>query len=127
MMPHSRRGDNNTYCKSLLNRLNTKSNAFRKIDQADNIKSISKAVTNRKRYCKVNAESYFRHKTVEFRQHSGTIEYSKISNWILLLHGMVSYSEKGKTAADGNFDTMKAFMKAETHNFYFNRIQDLAA
>lgn len=127
MMPNSRRANSNTYCKSLLARLNTKSNAFRKIDQATNVEGISKVIANRSRYHKVNAESYFRHKTVEFRQHSGTINYDKISNWILFLHGMVSYSEKNHIIANGNFDTMKAFMKSETHNFYFNRIQDLAA
>lgn len=127
MMPNSRRANNNTYCKSLLARLGTKSNAFREIDRAINVEGISKAIANRSRYHKINAESFFRHKTVEFRQHSGTINYDKISNWIFFLHGMVSYSEKGKIINDGNLDTMKAFMKTETHTFYFNRIQDLAA
>lgn len=127
MMPNSRRKNNNSYCKSLLARLNTKSNAFRKISQSTNIEGISKQISNRSRYCKINAESYFRHKTVEFRQHSGTIEYAKISNWILLLHGIVSYSEKGRVLKTGNLDNMKAFMRTQTHNFYFNRIQDLAA
>ena len=84
-------------------------------------------MTNRDRYCKINAESFFRHKSIEFRQHSGTINYDKISNWILFLHGIVSYSEKGRIIENGNFDTMKAFMKNETHNFYHNRIQELAA
>jgi hypothetical protein len=126
MMPNSRRGNNNSYCKSLLARLNTKSNAFRKIDQQSDIEGISKIIRNRSRYHKVNAESYFRHKTIEFRQHSGTINYEKISNWILFLHGIVSYS-KGNVLENGHFDTMKAFIKNETHNFYFNRIQDLAA
>jgi hypothetical protein len=39
-------------------------------------------VTNNDRYCKVNLMSYWRHGTVEFRQHSGTVESNKIINWI---------------------------------------------
>ena len=31
---------------------------------------------------KVNLQSYLRHKTIEFRHHSGTTEYTKISNWV---------------------------------------------
>lgn len=34
------------------------------------------------RYRKVNVASYARHNTVEFRQHQGTVEYSKIENWV---------------------------------------------
>lgn len=30
----------------------------------------------------VNVTAYWRHKTVEFRQHSGTIDFTKIVNWI---------------------------------------------
>lgn len=127
MMPNSRRGNRNTYCKSLLNRFSSKQQAYRAIKSARDIEGLSRAITNRSRYGKVNAESYFRHKTVEFRQHSGTIEYTKISNWILFLHGMVSYAEKGKEVTNGDLDSMKPFMKTETHNFYHNRIQDLAA
>ena len=47
---------------------------------------------NGTRYRKVNAESYIRHKTVEFRQHSGTTEFKKISNWINFLRKLIQYS-----------------------------------
>lgn len=127
MMPNSRRANNNRFCKSLLYKLDNKQNAFQKIKSARTIEALAKAVSGRNRYFKINPESYFRHKSVEFRQHSGTIEYSKISNWILFLHGMVSYSEAGKTIENGRFDTMKEFMTNDNHNFYYNRIQDLAA
>jgi hypothetical protein len=127
MMPNSRRANNNYYCKSVTNHSGSKTTAFRKLNEANTVLELSKKIANRNRYCKINAESFFRHKSIEFRQHSGTIEYAKISNWILLLHGIVSYSEKDKIIADGNFNTMKVFMKNETHNFYHNRIQELAA
>jgi hypothetical protein len=126
MMPNSRRANNNYYCQSIIGN-GSRTRAFRKLDNARTVLELSQTMTNRDRYRKVNAESFFRHKSIEFRQHSGTINYEKISNWILFLHGIVSYSEKGKIVTNGNFETMSAFMKNETHNFYHNRIQELAA
>lgn len=62
MLPASRRGlASNSYCKS-----NTVTDA------------------TRDRYAKVNLTSMYRHGTVEFRQHSGTIDCNKIKYWVLL-------------------------------------------
>lgn len=127
MMPASRRANTNTYCKSLMDRFGFVSEAFRKIEGARTIKALSKAVAGRSRYYKINAESYFRHGTIEFRQHSGTREYEKMENWIMFLHRMVDYSEQGFVSESGNFDAMAAFMEENNHDFYHNRIQDLAA
>lgn len=80
-MPQSRRANNNLYCKSIqgLNYdvCNTKSDIIR---------------LNGTRYRKINAESYISHKTVEFRQHSGTTDYTKIANWINFLRKLIQYS-----------------------------------
>lgn len=46
------------------------------------------------RYYAVNVCSYLRHGTVEFRQHSGTIEFEKIKNWILITQKIVERAEK---------------------------------
>lgn len=127
MMPRSRRGNDNNYCLSLLNKFRSKNQAFSKIDAATNIEGISRAVTLRDRYYKINAESFFRHGTIEFRQHSGTREFSKIKNWILFLHRLMDYSEQGFVSSNGDFDSMKTFMQEENHDFYHNRIMDLAA
>ena len=81
-MPNSRRGDNNGYCKSLTGLRFDLANSK---EQAINICGT--------RYRKVNAIAYLRHKTIEFRQHSGTTEYEKISNWISFLAKLVQYSE----------------------------------
>lgn len=127
MMPRSRRGNSNYYCKSLLNKFSSKEEAFRKIDAARSVEQISKIVTGRKRYCKINAESFFRHGTIEFRQHSGTREFVKMENWLYLLHRLVDYSKQGFVAQGNEFEAMKEFMTDDCHDFYFNRIQDLAA
>ena len=37
------------------------------------------------RYHKVDLEAYSRHKTIEFRQHSGTANSAKIANWVRFL------------------------------------------
>jgi hypothetical protein len=64
MMPASRRGNANEYCRSMLD--------------------LDERQTPLSRYYKVNFQSLLRHTTVEFRHHSGTIEADKIQSWILL-------------------------------------------
>ena len=80
-MPVSRRAQNNGYCRSIrglnYDACTTKSDIIR---------------VNGTRYRKVNAESYISHKTIEFRQHSGTTDYDKITNWINFLRKLIQYS-----------------------------------
>ena len=80
-MPCSRRANYNIYCKSLGG------------IHYDGCQTKSDVINyNGTRYRKVNAESYLRHKTIEFRQHSGTTEYEKIANWINFLRKLIDYS-----------------------------------
>lgn len=80
-MPVSRRAGNNVYCRSMqdytqfLGETNQGNSVFlRRIDE-------------HKRYYKVNLHAVVRHGTIEFRQHSGTRNAQKISNWIeFVLH-----------------------------------------
>ena len=59
-------------------------------------------------YYKVNAESYSIHNTVEFRQHSGTIEIEKMENWIRFLDSLVKYSEYG-VVENNDFEIRRCF------------------
>lgn len=90
-LPRSRRANNNTYCQSLFAR----SNQQRVLDRLKEVKTMEDIndifMT---RYIKLNLQSYVKYGTIEFRQHSGTIEFEKIYNWILLTQQMV---EAGKT------------------------------
>lgn len=89
---------------------------------------LGRLVNNGNRYKKVNLKSYFRHGTVEFRQHSGTIEYTKISNWVLFLHSLVAYNQKGKLVDKNNpLTSIKKITKDENYNYLTNRIAALAA
>lgn len=73
-MPATRR--DNQYCKS-LSRISE-----RRILQANTLDDLRAAFGN-DRYHKVNLEAYARHRTIEFRQHSGSTNFTKMSNWVL--------------------------------------------
>lgn len=77
----SRRGNNNTYCQSLLE-IN-----IERILKQDNFQSIRTHYGDR--YKKLNIESFVTHGTIEFRQHQGTLNADKIINWIKLTQGIV--------------------------------------
>lgn len=95
IMPISRRKNNNSYCKGLTYRYANKQSAFNAIDNCTTVSELSRSVTNNNRYYKLNAESYNRHGSVEFRQHSGTVEYKKISSWIKICSAMIDKSNTG--------------------------------
>lgn len=114
-MPQSRRA--NYYCKTLRQH-------EAKIDSATSIQSIASRMGCR--YFKVNMQSYLRHKTIEFRQHSGTIEFEKINNWVLFLHNLVEYSRTSRVQT-ATMETLSQMQQPEIFTFYHNRISELAA
>lgn len=66
MLPLSRR--NNRYCKYAHNHSN--------------------------RYSFINSKAYYRHGTLEIRGHSGTIDYTKIKNWIEIMQALIRVAEQ---------------------------------
>lgn len=118
-MPTSRRADNNTYCKSITNlaRLMRVTHTIRDLVGLQN-----------SRFYKMNLQAYLRHQTIEFRQHSGTVEFEKISNWILFLHNLVEYSKKKQvTQEEASFESLSKFQQPEIINYLQTRINQLAA
>ena len=85
-MPESRRANNNTYTKSLCDVITR-----RGFTDANNINEIGSAMGGR--YFKINVESYRRHGTIEFRQHSGTLSALKLSNWVRFLADFIKASQ----------------------------------
>lgn len=77
VMPPSRRGSNNTYCATVSRFLTPR------FEQAGTIREMAAAQGGR--YYKVNLQSFQRHGTIEFRQHSGTVNANKIANWVRFL------------------------------------------
>ncbi|QHL87431.1 amidoligase enzyme [Nibribacter ruber] len=125
-MPVSRRGSNNMYCKSLLNRFSSKAAAYTAIEGCTTLEKIAEKVNGQSRYSKLNVESFFRHGTVEFRQHSGTIEFEKVENWVRFLNNLIDFS-KDKVATEQSIDSLTTFNHVNIVNFYRERITTLAA
>lgn len=88
-MPPSRRASTNAYCRTLA------SVAASAIDGATSVGDLG-AICMRAsgaaeaRYHKVNFAAFARHSTVEFRQHSGTLDGRKATTWAKLCLRMVA-------------------------------------
>lgn len=109
-MPVSRRADNNGFCRSLAG-----------VDFSTcSTKSDIVSAMHCSRYYKVNAVAYSRHRTIEFRQHSGTVDYEKISHWVKFLAKLVEYSYKNEC---GQCDTIEEipFLKESEKEYFINR------
>jgi Putative amidoligase enzyme len=101
IMPPSRRGNghNAYYCKSV------KLIRPEVIDRAQGVTELALAIqrasgADRERYHKVNLMAFRKHHTVEFRQHSGTVDATKTINWVVTCLKLVAAALAGKTGAD---------------------------
>lgn len=115
-MPASRR--ENRFCKSL------RGVSINRIKNAESYGDVSSAFSN-DRYYKVNATSYGRHNTIEFRQHSGTVEFAKMANWIIFLRSLIEYSKQNTIGQSATIASLP-FLKAEQKSFYELRQRALA-
>lgn len=114
-MPQSRRQNN--YCKGLS------SISASDIQAAQSIYDLRAAFGNN-RYRKVNLEAYARHRTVEFRQHSGTTNFTKMENWIRFLNGLITFAKSG-IAANTSLENIP-FLDEKQKLFYKLRTKKLA-
>jgi hypothetical protein len=121
MMPSSRRNNANTYCKSLTSIATSKSAALAKIRSARTIGEMSSAFSV-SRYFKLNIQSFQRHGTIEFRQHSGTTQFSKVKNWILICARLLEYAKQNGVTNDLNH-----FLNESLQDYIADRVADLAA
>lgn len=114
-MPLSRRGNNNGYCKSLVDKDFSRCAAMRDFN----------AVCCGDRYYKVNTTSYTRHGTLEFRQHSGTTDYEKIKMWIQFLRKLIAFSFNKEIQECASIDEIP-FLNATEKSFFNDRKNQLA-
>ena len=114
-MAPSRR--NNTYCKKLNDVISFNDLALAN-DQLDVLN-----VFHRDRYYKINACSWNRHNTIEFRQHSGTTDYDKISHWARFCILLVHYSLNHRlTAPVRSIDDIE-FLTDDDKTYFKQRVQ----
>ena len=121
IMPESRRRNNNTYCKSLTSIANSKAAAITKIKNARTINEMSQAFSG-SRYFKLNIQSFQRHGTIEFRQHSGTTQFSKVKNWLLIAARLIEYAKQ-----NGVTNNLNHFLNESLQDYMADRAADLAA
>jgi hypothetical protein len=87
-MPNSRRGTLNSYCRSMTPVVDVLEGTIPS--------ASARAVAGRvhDRFYKLNLCAYLRHSTIEFRQHSGTVDARKMVNWIIFC---VTFVEDSRT------------------------------
>jgi hypothetical protein len=101
-MVQSRRGNVNEYCRSTQGSLGLLSAT----DNNSTAHRVASAMSERwdgymyqgGRYNKVNLCAFLRHGTIEFRQHSGTMNVDKVINWIVFCVNFVETSANTSTA-----------------------------
>jgi hypothetical protein len=84
MMPPSRRSSANVYCRSVTHCRPAQ------VDACDSLHGLITLANPAGRYSKLNLHAFARHSTVEFRQHSGTVDAAKARNWAVLCLRMVA-------------------------------------
>lgn len=104
VMPVSRRANNGMYIRSMLSRHGSVDATFEAIKSATTLERLREVMgqggrdpRGGGRYHKLNMLSFLMHGTVEFRQHSGTIEADKMINWVKLTADMVACAVTAKT------------------------------
>lgn len=115
-MPNTRR--NNTYCKRLSGISESR------IREAQTIQDLRRAFGN-DRYHKLNLEAYARHRTVEFRQHGGTTNFTKMENWIRFAANMITFAKQGMVNPGCSLANIP-FLTADQKIFFKLRTKKLA-
>ena len=121
MMPASRRDSNNRFCQSKKTEVLAN---IERINAATELIDITNAIRQNTRYVKLNVESFWRHGTVEFRQHSGTVDFNKISAWVEILNSLIEYSATTRATSANDFFKI---LNAKTKRYYKARKAALAA
>lgn len=115
-MPESRRANNNNYCRSITQKVQETN-----LNECRTLAAIQSKITSGGRYFKLNTQSYAVHGTLEFRQHSGTIEFEKISNWVLFTAQLVEFIKNV-----GRTENFNDFCTTEVQTYYTQRTAALA-
>ena len=113
-MANSRRANNSQWCRTLQGKdfswCTTKSD-----DEM-----------NGNRYFKVNACSYARHQTIEFRQHQGSTDFEKISNWVNFCAKLVAWFKKNVLSSEVTSIDEIPFLTKKEKSFFKSRAEVLA-
>lgn len=113
-MARSRRDNNNRFCKSIRGYM---------FDDCENASQVYGKLDSR--YFKVNPKSWYAHKTIEFRQHQGSTDFEKISNWVNFCMKLVAWSKDNKLDSEINSINEIPFLTAKEKKFFNSRREAL--
>lgn len=93
----SRRESVNQYCRGISKE------QIEALAEARNVYEVGQVFSSR--YCKLNVQAFFRHGTLEFRQHGGTVNSDKAVNWVIFTQAIMERA-KGEAVrvAKGDHD-----------------------
>jgi hypothetical protein len=85
------------------------------VQQANSISEIKDIFTvGYRRYRVLNFQSYLKYGTIEFRQHSGSTDFEKIWNWVLITQSIVAQAKEKKTIKPMSESQKKRALEAFT-------------
>ena len=114
-MARSRRENNSQWCRSL------KGKDFSFCTSKNDVYDVMSG----DRYYKVNACSYSRHRTIEFRQHQGSTDFEKISNWVNFCAKLVAWSKKNVLQTEVTSIDEIPFLTVKEKSFFKQRAEIL--
>lgn len=117
VMPPSRRGSLNRYCKTtnaIKNRVASAENTASAIGHRDD------------RYYKLNLSAFWRHGTIEFRHHSGTVDAAKTCEWVRFCLCMAATVKSMQGTSVPMVDTLEGLMdmikvNSSTRDYFVSR------
>jgi len=128
LVQKSRRESNGYYCRSMLTY-----SYERTMERLNACSTLSELASMYQRFSKLNLRAFASHNTVEFRQHGGTINFTKIVSWISLTQGLVARAASGLALCDEPVaDELESLfyltgITADTAAYYRSRAAALAA
>lgn len=109
----SRRGRANMFCQPVT----TTEMQLSQVRTVDDLRRVMHS-----RYTKLNLQSFWRHGTVEFRQHQGTVEARKAEMWVRLCLKMTALACAPVTMEGHSLASLLALLGAdEEETTYFNQ------
>ena len=125
--PASRRLNENRYCQSNIlppycyqwngsQQATYCGDQFELIDRCQTMEDLGNLYPSR--FMKLNVQAYFRHRTIEVRHHSGTLNAEKATNWVRLL---LEFYETARTAKAVRVRPSNAEVGLARHKWFFQR------
>jgi hypothetical protein len=91
----SRRGNGNTYCRSLGGSIPMRMLSAMTVNELSHDRQGRSHDAHFNRYRKLNVQSFFRHRTIEFRQHQGTVQPDHAVMWVRFCLRFAARAERG--------------------------------